>query len=133
MVKVQTDTETRRKIGRQMSLYFLNHGISHKDVAERMGISQQTVDNHTHGATIGRKMRDAYFLVFGFEPEFLHTGKGSLLKKTSGYQKIKQENEQLRALVKAQRSVIENLKKEMKKTRSKGIVPFLETPQAFNQ
>lgn len=109
---MKVSQEIRRKIGQEMSRYFLSHGISHKDVAERMGISVQTVHNQISGAAIGKKTQDKYFLAFGFEPEYLATGKGSLVRKTSGYQKIKQENEQLKAIVKAQRVTIERLRKE---------------------
>lgn len=101
----------RKKIGHQMSGYFKSHGYKHRDVAERMHISIQTVSNHMHGAPIGRKLRDAYFVSFGFDPEYLRTGKGNLLKKTSGYQKLKQENERLWDIVRAQRNVIVKLRK----------------------
>lgn len=116
---MQVSKEIRREIGKQMSCYFKRNGISHKDVADRLNISVQTVHNHTHGATIGRKTRDAYFLAFGFEPEYLRTGKGKLIKTASGYQKIKQENDQLRAIIKAQRITIERLKSNIGNTALK--------------
>ena len=108
---MQSVESIRKAIGHQMSCYFKQYGYSQKDVAERMSISPQTVANHTHGASIGRKLRDSYFLEFGFDPEYLHTGKGSLIKKTSGYQKLKQENERLREIIKVQRRTISNLRR----------------------
>lgn len=103
--------QIRKTIGHQMSAYFKMHGYTQKDVAQRMSISPQTVANHTHGAAIGKKTREAYFIHFGFSPEFLDTGRGSLVKKTSGYQKLKQENEQLKDIIKAQRAIINKLRK----------------------
>lgn len=104
---MDTIHKTRKLIGRQMSCYFKSLGYTQKDVAEIMNISPQTVANHTHGVAIGKKLCDAYFLAFGFEPEYLLTGKGELIKKASGYQKLKRENEMLRALVKAQRIALQ--------------------------
>lgn len=101
--------ETRKIIGRKMSSFFISHGLTHKDVAEIMNIAEQSVSNHTHGGPIGRKTREAYFIAFGFEPEYLLSGKGTLLKAASGYQKLKKENEQLRAIIKAQRATIKKL------------------------
>ena len=109
---MQPVDNNRKTIGHAMACYFKSHWYLQTDVSERMSISPQTVANHTHGASIGKKMREAYFVEFGFDPEYLHTGKGSLLKKTSGYQKLKEENERLKEIIKAQRAIIKNLRKE---------------------
>ena len=110
-MKATKDITIRKEIGRQMSGYFITHGYTHKDVAELTGMSVQTIHNQTHGGPIGQKACDAYFRAFGFNSEYLRTGKGFLTKKSSGYQKIKQENEQLLAIVKAQRATIERLRR----------------------
>ena len=102
----------RKHIGTEMSRYFKSHGITHKEVAEALNLAEQTIHNHIQGVPIGSKTRDAYFLTYGFEPEFLKSGKGTLVKKTSGYQKVVQENQQLKALVKAQRLIIEKYRKQ---------------------
>ena len=106
--------DTRKTIGRQISCWFKNQGYSFEQAAKMMGIAKQTLYNQTHGAVIGAQSRDKYFLTFGFDPEYLRTGKGTLIKTPSGYQKIKEENKQLKAIIKAQNYTITQLRKEIK-------------------
>lgn len=107
----QETAKTPREIGRMISAYFKEHGISQEDAAARLGLaSKQVVANQLYGKRFGRKVAAKYASVFGFNELFLLTGKGELLAVvTSETERIRKENEYLKELVKSQQETIKNL------------------------
>ena len=107
----QEIAKTTREIGRMISSYFKEHGISQEEAAVKLGLaSRQVVANQLSGKRFGRKVAGKYAAAFGFDELFLLTGKGELLNDvTPEYQRIMQENEYLKDLVKSQQETIRNL------------------------
>ncbi len=110
----QENAKTPREIGRMISSYFKDHGISQEDAAARLGLaSKQVVANQLYGKRFGRKVAAKYAAVFGFNELFLLTGKGELLNEaTTEHERILQENAYLKELVKSQQETINNLSKK---------------------
>ena len=110
----QENAKTPREIGRMISSYFKDHGISQEDAAARLGLaSKQVVANQLYGKRFGRKVAAKYAAVFGFNELFLLTGKGELLNEaTPEHERILQENAYLKELVKSQQETINNLSKK---------------------
>lgn len=107
----QEIVKTPREIGRMISAYFKEHGISQEDAANRLGLaSKQVVANQLYGKRFGRKVAARYATEFGFNELFLLTGKGELLKESvTEHERILQENAYLKELVKSQQDTIKNL------------------------
>ena len=101
-------TEKQKKINMAVSRYFKIQGISHKDAAERLGYaSKQIVDNQLSKGVFGKRVAPKWAMEFGFNEEFLLKGHGQLIEKPTGYKKIVAENEQLKAIVRIQRRLLE--------------------------
>lgn len=101
-------TEKQRKINLAVSRYFKIHGISHEEAAERLGYaSKQMVDNQLSTGTFGERVARKWSMEFGFSELFLLKGHGQLIEKPTGYRKIVAENEQLKAIVRIQRRLLE--------------------------
>ena len=60
----QENAKTPREIGRMISSYFKDHGISQEDAAARLGLaSKQVVANQLYGKRFGRKVAAKYAAV----------------------------------------------------------------------
>ena len=102
------DKETAKAITTAVKLYFRNQGLSHKAVAERLGYSSAgVVDNHLSYGRFGKRMAAKWAKEFGFNETFLLTGKGRLVERRSGYQKLVRENESLKAIIRIQKKLLE--------------------------
>lgn len=102
-----TDIETARRINSAVKRYFRIQGITSKEAADRLGYScQNIVNNHLSYGRFGKRMAAKWAKEFGFNEVFLLTGKGRLVERQSGYQKLVLENETLRAIVKIQTGII---------------------------
>ena len=102
------DKETAKAITTKVKLYFRNQGISHKEVARRLNYaSEHVVDNHLSYGRFGKRMAAKWAKEFGFNETFLLTGKGRLIERRSGYQKLVRENEMLKAIIRAQKNIID--------------------------
>lgn len=102
------DKETAKTITTAVKLYFRNQGISHKDVADRLGYSSASVvDNHLSYGRFGKRMAEKWAKEFGFNERFLLTGKGRLVERRSGYQKLVRENESLKAIIRIQKNMLQ--------------------------
>ncbi len=106
------DKETAKAITNTVRLYFKRQGISHKEVAERLGYKVSTVHNILSYGKFDKRMAAKWTKEFGFNENFLLTGKGRLIEHRSGYQKLLQENESLKALVRIQRRMLEQMKEQ---------------------
>lgn len=99
-------------IARTVSSYFKAQRISYSEVADRLGYKNiAIVRNYMSRGQFGERAADRWAREFGFNPNFLMHGKGKLIVATSGYQKMKRENEILRSIILAQRKQIKSLSK----------------------
>lgn len=106
-------TEKQRHIIRTVNNYFKVHGITHREIAVRLGYaSKNVVDNQLSYGTFGKKAARKWATEFGFNELFLTDGKGQLVDKPSGYRKIVNENEQLKAIVRIQKIIINQQNKK---------------------
>ena len=106
-------TEKQKYIIRTVNNYFKVHGITHREIAVRLGYaSKNVVDNKLSSGTFGKKVAQKWAAEFGFNELFLTDGKGQLVDKPSGYRKIVNENEQLKAIVRIQRIIINKQAKQ---------------------
>ncbi len=108
----QETAKTPREIGRIVSRYFKENGISQLEASLRLGLaSKQVVSNQLHGKRFGPKVAAKYSKEFGFNELFLMTGKGSLMgdSKTEQEDHLIEENAKLRRLVESQRQTINSL------------------------
>lgn len=105
------DSEKAREINLTVRRYFKAHGISHKDVAERLGYSSvSAVDNQLSYRWFGKRVAEKWAREFGFNETYLMSGKGNLVERQSGYQKLLRENEALKAIVRIQKSMLASSK-----------------------
>lgn len=94
--------------------YFKMHGITHTEVAQRLGYSSvSSVSNQLSFGVFGKKKAERWAREFGFSVDFLISGRGRLTVRRSGYQKLVRENETLRAIVISQKKIIDDLKKKL--------------------
>lgn len=111
MIRKETpniNKETAKTITTTVKLYFRNQGISHKEVAERLGYSSASVvDNHLSYGRFGKRMAEKWAKEFGFNERYLLTGKGRLVERRSGYQKLVRENESLKAIIRIQKNMLQ--------------------------
>lgn len=108
----QEPAKTPHEIGRIVSTYFKENGISQENVAERLGLSsKQVVANQLNGKRFGRRVAAKYANEFGFNEQFLMTGKGELLNAVSSTKERTDEVDIafLKELVKTQLETIKNL------------------------
>lgn len=96
------------KVAKAIRVYFKSNDISFNDAAARLGTTRQVVYNQL-SRPFGPKVALKYATVFGFNETFLQTGKRRLVKRGGGYQKILQENEQLKALVRILKNQIKEI------------------------
>lgn len=100
------DDTKAKEINVAVTRYFKSMGISQKEIARRLGCASSTVGNTLSYGRFGKRMASKWAREFGFNEEFLMFGRGNLIKRQSGYQKIVRENETLQAIVRAQKSMI---------------------------
>ena len=108
----QTTTMTPKEIGRKVAAYFKENKITQEEVATRLGFaSKQVVANQMSGKKFGRIVAAKYARVFGFNEVFLLTGMGDLLhsEPENELQRLRAENQELRAVVLSQQETIHNL------------------------
>ena len=106
-----TLTEKEKYILKTVGNYFKVQGITHKQIAERLGYaSKNIVDNQLSYGTFGKKMAARWATEFGFSEKFLMTGKGSLFERQTGYRKLVAENETLKTVIHIQRKAIDSLR-----------------------
>jgi len=101
------DNVDYRRINTTVSRYFKSQGIKQREVAERLGVSLQCVSNALSTRHFTEESAEAWAREFGFRKEFLLRGTGRLLVRETGYNRVVQENEDLRTLVKRQESDLE--------------------------
>ena len=107
----KTLTEKQKEINITVSRYFKAQGITHQQVAERLGYAnKQVVDNQLSFGTFGKIIARRWSAEFGFSEKYLIEGKGQLIERHSGYRKIIAENEQLKAIVRIQKQLLEDLR-----------------------
>lgn len=106
----QEIAKTPREIGRMISAYFKEHGISQEEAANKLGLaSKQVVANQLYGKRFGRRVAAKYAAVFHFNELFLLTGKGELLSEgTTETERMRQENAYLKEQVKSQMETIKS-------------------------
>ena len=107
--------EKAEKVRLELRKYFIINGITHEDIAEKMGYEVQSVRNLLANPRMGKRRALLLAEAYGFNPEFLLTGKGKLIARASGYQNLVAENERLRSVIASQRVVIERQKAEIKR------------------
>lgn len=106
-------TEKDRNITLAIKKYFKVNHISQAEAARRLDVSRQTVSNRLYTGGFTDVVAASWNRAFGFNEHFLITGKGTLIKRSVGYQKIVKENDSLNAIIRAQKRTIEDLKKEI--------------------
>lgn len=103
----KVDPAKAREINVTVRRYFKAHGIDHKEVARRLGYSSvSSVDNQLSYRWFGKRVAEKWAREFGFSENYLLTGKGNLVERQSGYQKLVQENETLKAIVRIQKTML---------------------------
>ena len=108
----QTTALTRKEIGRKVAAYFKEKRISQEEVATRLGFaSKQVVANQLSGKKFGKIVAAKYARDFGFNEVFLLTGMGDLFNPDAEteLQRLRVENQELRAVVLSQQETIHNL------------------------
>lgn len=108
----QTTALTSKEIGRKVAAYFKEKKISQEEVAARLGFaSKQVVANQVSGKKFGKIVAAKYAHEFGFNEAFLLTGIGELFNSEpeNELQRLRAENQELRAVVLSQQETIHNL------------------------
>lgn len=68
----------------EMAKYFASHGIKNRQIAERLGLTDQTISNMLKGRdSLGKKRCAQLAEAYGFDLNFLITGEGSLFPTQS--------------------------------------------------
>lgn len=67
------------QIGEQIRAYLESKGLQQQDVADRLGISQSAVSAYYRGKPFGKNAAQKWSDAFGFRPNWLLTGEGSML------------------------------------------------------
>ncbi len=93
--------------------YFKANKISHKIAAERLGITSQAVTNRLFLGKFTPTSAASWNKAFGFNEHFLVEGKGTLIKRSRGYQKIVKENDSLHAIIRALKAQNSHLQEEV--------------------
>ena len=109
---IQTTALTPKEIGRTVAAYFKEKKITQEEVATRLGFaSKQVVTNQMSGKKFGKIVAAKYAREFGFNEVFLLTGMGDLLhsEPENELQRLRAENQELRAVVLSQQETIHNL------------------------
>lgn len=64
----------------EMANYFASHGIRNRQIAEKLGLSDQIISNILKGRdSLGKKRCTQFADAYGFDLHFLLTGEGTLL------------------------------------------------------
>lgn len=109
MRKQCIDEAKAQEVRRSVERYLKSHGISYIEAAHRLGYKNvQVVYNQLHSGRFGSVSAPRWAKTFGFSTDYLTYGRGVLLKRQSGYRKIAKENDELRAIVRAQKWRIED-------------------------
>lgn len=108
------DKEVAARINQELKRYFGAHGLSQQEIADRLGYSNaNAVAEWLCRGHFDKRSAAKWARAFGFNETYLLTGKGQLMVRRSGYQKLVRENESLRQIVNSQRHVIETLKSKL--------------------
>ncbi len=83
---VGVSRETMKEIGNAIRFYFRFKKISHEEAARRLGYSSYSVvANQLCVGRFGRNVARKWAGEFGFNEEFLMTGKGKLIRRIYSY------------------------------------------------
>lgn len=103
--------ETAKMINLSINRYFKNNGISQSLAAEMLGYtSRNAVSNQLSYGRFGKNAARRWSIVFGFNEEFLKTGKGELIEHPNRYSKIIAENKRLKAIIRIKKTIITKMK-----------------------
>ena len=107
------DKATADRINDELKRYFRSHGMTYVEVAGRLGYScRHIINNQLSKGRFGKHMAEKWAREFGFRTEFLLTGKGRLVERKNGYQKLVRENESHRNVIGSQMATIRRLTSE---------------------
>jgi Predicted transcriptional regulators len=67
-------------ISNKLKEYFKEIELPQKDIAVKLGVTQQAVGALLNGKPFGKKTAEVWARVFGFKPNWLLTGEGPMLK-----------------------------------------------------
>ncbi|WP_282193707.1 helix-turn-helix domain-containing protein [Muribaculum intestinale] len=67
-------------VGQKIKEYFKAQGISQRQAATMLGVTQQVVGSLLNGKSFGKRMAAKWHEVFGFNPAWLVTGAGDMFE-----------------------------------------------------
>lgn len=67
-------------IGKNLKDFFEGQNLTQKDIADKLGVSQAAVSSLLNGKPFGKKLAQKWSAVFGFNPSWLITGEGNMMK-----------------------------------------------------
>ena len=67
------------RVSEQLKKFFSDLGLSQRQIANRVGVSQQVVQALLNGRAFGKKTAQVWSTEFGFNPAWLITGEGAML------------------------------------------------------
>lgn len=79
------DDIQENKVGQKVKEYFARIGLTQKEVAKKLGISQAAVNALLNGKPFGKKTAQKWSELFGFKPNWLITGEGNMMLEQSPY------------------------------------------------
>lgn len=111
--------EKIKEVNDAVNVYFKAHGIGHREVAERLGYKNVSIVNNqlSHGR-FGKRVAARWAKEFGFNEDFLMTGRGKLIGRRGSYRKLVSENESLNAIIRALRSSNARLQEENRELKA---------------
>lgn len=104
MMKI--DDSKAKEVNVALTRYFKSLGMSQAEIANRLGCATSTVGNTLSYGRFGKRMAAKWAGEFGLNERFLLTGQGKLVERQSGYQKLVRENQTLKAIIRAQKSML---------------------------
>ena len=111
--------EKIKEVNDAVNVYFKAHGLSHRDVAERLGYKNTSiVNNQLSYGRFGARMAHRWAVAFGFNEDFLITGKGKLIARQGSYQKLVSENESLNAIIRSLKAANSRLQEENRELKA---------------
>lgn len=110
-----------KQICQEIKAYFARNGITIKEAAAMLGGNPQTVTSQLSGRTFGRNSAQKYAAAFGFDADYLITGRGSLLnhehmmaqEPEDGKACAQEKVERLLATIESQQRTIEILARKL--------------------